>query len=62
MSPFTPDKSLTLFISDDHKIIRDGLRVLIERTADLRVMGEAADGRALVEGVEQLKCSGSDHS
>ena len=43
--------SLTLFIADDHKIIRDGLRVLVERGGKYRVVGEAADGRALVAGV-----------
>ena len=51
----TADAPLTLFISDDHKIIRDGLRVLIERTSGLRVSGDAADGRALVDGVHKLR-------
>ena len=52
MSEPEKDSSQTsLFIADDHKIIRDGLRVLTERTAGFRVIGEAADGRALVEGV-----------
>ena len=40
----------TLFIADDHKIIRDGLRVLIERGGRFRVVGEAANGRELVAG------------
>jgi DNA-binding NarL/FixJ family response regulator len=42
---------LTLFIADDHRIVRDGMRVLAERTGGYRVVGEAADGRALLEGV-----------
>jgi DNA-binding NarL/FixJ family response regulator len=40
----------TLFLADDHKIIRDGLRVLIERGGRYRVVGEAANGRELVAG------------
>lgn len=46
-----PDAPLTLYLADDHKIVRDGLRVLTERDGRFRVVGEAADGRALVEGV-----------
>ncbi len=44
----------TVFIADDHQIVRDGLRALVERAPGLRVIGEAADGRALVEGVRAL--------
>lgn len=46
---------LTLILADDHKIVRDGLRVLIERSGRFRVIGEASDGRALVEQVLRLK-------
>jgi len=54
--PATPESknSRTLFIADDHKIVRDGLRVLIERAEGWHVIGEAADGRALVDGVREL--------
>ena len=50
-----PSAPLTLFFADDHKIVRDGLRVLIEREKGFTVVGEAADGRALVEGVAELQ-------
>jgi len=50
-----PSSELTLFFADDHKIVRDGLRVLIEREKGFRLIGEAADGRALVEGVLELR-------
>ena len=46
--------SLSLFVADDHKIVRDGLCLLIGRQPGLRVVGEAADGRALVKGVLAL--------
>jgi DNA-binding NarL/FixJ family response regulator len=42
-------------IIDDHKIIRDGLRVLIEREPDLRVVGEAANGREGLQMVLEMK-------
>jgi DNA-binding NarL/FixJ family response regulator len=47
-------KPRTLYLADDHKIIRDGLRVLLERTGEYKVVGDAADGRGLVEGVRKL--------
>ncbi len=45
---------LQLVIVDDHKIIRDGLRVLIQREPDLEVVGEAADGRTGVAEILRL--------
>lgn len=40
---------MNIVLVDDHQLLRDGLRALLEREGDLRVVGEAADGR---EGVE----------
>lgn len=40
---------LRLVLADDHKIVRDGLRVMLERAGGFAVVGEAADGRSLVE-------------
>lgn len=34
---------------DDHKIIRDGLRAILEMRAEIRVVGEAADGHEAIE-------------
>jgi DNA-binding NarL/FixJ family response regulator len=53
--PVHPPEPLTLFFADDHKIVRDGLRVLAEREPGFRAIGEAANGRALVEGVLALR-------
>lgn len=33
-----------LIIADDHQVLRQGLRDIISRTADMKVVGEAADG------------------
>jgi two-component system response regulator NreC len=50
-----PDARLTLFIADDHKIVRDGLRLMMERSGEFRVVGDAGDGRNLVERVTELQ-------
>ncbi len=38
------EKTLRVLIADDHGIVRSGLRLLLERQADIEVVGEAADG------------------
>jgi DNA-binding NarL/FixJ family response regulator len=38
-------------LADDHAIVRSGLRLLLEREADLTVTAEASDGRAAVESL-----------
>jgi two-component system, NarL family, response regulator NreC len=49
------DARLTIFIADDHKIVRDGLRLMMERTGEFRVVGDAGDGRTLVEQVSAMQ-------
>ena len=46
---------LRIFLADDHAIVRQGLRKLIEQQPDLAVVGEAGDGRQvlLAEGKER---------
>lgn len=38
----------TVLLADDHAIVREGLRMILEAQADIRVVGEAADGRQAV--------------
>ncbi len=40
--------SIKILLADDHTIMREGLRCLIEKEADLKVVAEAADGRTAV--------------
>ena len=47
--------SITVFIADDHAVVRDGLRYLLEAQPDIEVIGDAADGRETVRLVTQLK-------
>src|SRR5258708_29601510 len=39
----------TILLADDHQIVREGLRALLERRTDLEVIGETADGIQAVE-------------
>jgi NarL family two-component system response regulator LiaR len=42
---------IRVLVVDDHQVVRQGLRFLLEQQADIEVVGEAADGEAAVEAV-----------
>lgn len=46
--------SISILIVDDHKIMREGLRSLLEDHADFRVAGEAGDGQQALELCREL--------
>ena len=48
-------KKITVLISDDHTVLRKGLRLLLEKEADIQVVGEAADGHQSVREAKRLK-------
>ena len=50
----TPDV-ITVLLADDHTIVRQGLAKLLEAEPDIRVVGEAENGREAVKQVEKLK-------
>ena len=45
----------TILVADDHPIVRQGLRALLEAEPDLTVVGEAADGIEAVRSAERLR-------
>jgi DNA-binding NarL/FixJ family response regulator len=45
---------ISVFLADDHAIVRDGLRALLEANPDIAVIGDAADGRQAVNRVQSL--------
>jgi DNA-binding NarL/FixJ family response regulator len=49
------DKQVRIVIADDHPILRDGLRRLLESEPDFVVVGEACDGHQAVEQVKRLE-------
>lgn len=40
---------IRILLADDHSIVREGLRALLERQQEFEVVGDAADGREAVE-------------
>jgi DNA-binding NarL/FixJ family response regulator len=41
---YTSERTMRILIADDHPVMREGLRSMLEREADLRVVAEASDG------------------
>lgn len=50
-----PTRMIRIVIADDHPIVRDGLRRLLETEKDFSVVGQAADGREAIRLVRQLR-------
>ena len=48
----TDMKAIRILLADDHTVVRDGLRALLERESDMTVVAEAADGRESVRLAE----------
>ncbi|MGZ4135863.1 MAG: response regulator [Tumebacillaceae bacterium] len=44
--------TIRVLLCDDHTILRDGLRNLLNSESDIEVVGEAADGRQAIEQVQ----------
>ncbi|MBI5386985.1 MAG: response regulator transcription factor [Verrucomicrobia bacterium] len=47
-------KRITVLLAEDHEIVREGLRKLLETERDLQVVGEAATGRQAVALTKKL--------
>lgn len=47
--------SITVLIADDHSVVRDGLRLLLESQSDIRVVDAVGDGREAVDAALLLK-------
>ena len=48
-------KKLRILLADDHKVVRDGLRLLIDGQRDMRVVGEAGNGKEALQQARDLK-------
>jgi|ERR1017187_7349135 DNA-binding NarL/FixJ family response regulator len=48
-------KTITVLIAEDHTIVREGFRKMLELEADMEVVGEAQDGRQAVALVKKLR-------
>lgn len=47
--------TVTVLLADDHPIVRQGLRHLLEAEPDLKIIGEASDGLQAVQLTEKFK-------
>ena len=45
---------IRVVIADDHHLVRQGIRALLEKAGDIEIVGEAADGQEAIELVQRL--------
>jgi DNA-binding NarL/FixJ family response regulator len=45
---------IRVIVADDHHLVRQGIRMLLEKAGDIEVVGEAEDGQEAVEMAERL--------
>ena len=48
-------ETIQVYITDDHPIIRRGIKQLLDTEADIEVVGEATNGREAIADMEELK-------
>lgn len=46
---------LRVLLADDHRLVRQGLRLLLETAPEIEVVGEAEDGRRVLERVTETR-------
>jgi NarL family two-component system response regulator YdfI len=48
-------KAIRVVIVDDHPIVREGLRMILEKAEDCQLVGEATDGKKALQLVEEVQ-------
>jgi DNA-binding NarL/FixJ family response regulator len=48
-------KNVTIYLADDHVILRDGLRNFLDQKPGFEIIGEAGDGKTVLEEIIQKK-------
>jgi DNA-binding NarL/FixJ family response regulator len=51
----TQEPPIRIVLADDHHVVRQGIRALLEKATDIQVVGEASDGREAVDLVTELE-------
>ncbi len=47
-------EKIRIIIADDHDVVREGTRTLLERESDMQVVGEASNGEEAIKLIEKL--------
>lgn len=50
-----PSFPITIVIADDHELFRDGFRVMLKKYPEIKLIGEAENGKDLVDLVQKRK-------
>jgi DNA-binding NarL/FixJ family response regulator len=53
--PVATPSEITVLVADDERLLRTGFRVILDAEPDIRVVGEAPDGRAAVDIVRRRR-------
>ena len=48
-------KNVRILLADDHAVVRQGFRMILEKQPDMEIVGEAGDGREALELAETLR-------
>jgi DNA-binding NarL/FixJ family response regulator len=48
-------KRISVLLAEDHQVVREGFRLLLEHEADIEVVGEASNGRQAVQLTRKLR-------
>ena len=56
-----PDRQVRVMVVDDHEIMRDGLREVLQRTGDYEVVGQAGDGVSAVNIALRVEAGRNHH-
>ena len=46
---------ITVVIADDHNLVRQGIRALVEKAPDIEILAEASDGHQAIEACSRLR-------
>src|SRR5512139_188689 len=55
MKRVTAPRRIAVLLAEDHTVVREGLRTLLEAEGDIQVVGEAQTGRQAVDLAKKLR-------
>lgn len=51
----TSNEKISVVLADDHSLVRDGIKSLLEEAPNIEVIGEAADGEEAIQKVNEIQ-------